>query len=238
MRDDNRNIESKLSADAGPETLKFYFTPVDEPRPDRDQNPHAKKTTFVPDDVERLKAQFGADVLDVSIYANEHTVTVSKNRIVEVCQFLKKELAYNYLCDLGGIDRFVEDEDRYEVFYNLVSLSGQKRLRLKVRVDEDDMLVPSIAGVYRAANWNERECWDMFGIKFEGHPDPRRMYLPDDFEYFPLRKEFPLLGVPGSLPLPPQRPDGELTMDPFAAAHGYHPVKSFEETPADGDKAE
>ena len=69
----------------------------------------------------------------------------------------------------------------------------------------------------------------MFGIRFEGHEDLRRMYMPEDFEYHPLRKEFPLLGVPGSLPLPPQVPDGPLTLDPFAAARGSRPVPSYEE---------
>ena len=67
----------------------------------------------------------------------------------------------------------------------------------------------------------------MLGIRFEGHPDLRRMYLPEDFEYYPQRKEFPLLGIPGSLPLPPQTPEGSLTLDPYAAAHGSKPIKSY-----------
>jgi NADH-quinone oxidoreductase subunit C len=133
---------------------------------------------------------------------------------------------------MGGIDRFT-DEDRFEVFYNLVNIARGQRLRLKLRVDEDDPTVPSLTGVYRAANWNEREAYDMFGLHFEGHPDLRRMFLPEDFAYFPLRKEFPLLGIPGSLPLPAQTPEGGLTWDPFAAAHGAKPVKSYEEQPSD-----
>ena len=86
--------------------------------------------------------------------------------------------------------------------------------------------------LYRAANWNERECFDMLGLIFDGHPDLRRMYMPEDFEYYPQRKEFPLLGIPGSLPLPPQTPEGGLTMDPYAAAHGSKPVRSYEEPPS------
>ncbi len=208
-------------------TLSFQFTPVDSPKEDAD-NPHAKDTTLVPDELEALKSEFADDVLYSTLYANEHTVWVSKDRIVDVCTFLKNERGFNYLVDVGGVDRFTE-EDRFEVFYNLVSIEHRKRIRLKVRVDEDDPVVPSVTDVYPAANWNERECWDMVGIKFDGHPDLRRMYMPEDFEYHPIRKEFPLLGIPGSLPLPPQEPGGDLTMDPFAAAHGSRPIKSYEE---------
>src|SRR5690606_15475995 len=118
------------------------------------------------------------------------------------------------------------------VFYNLVNIKEGKRLRVKILVDEEEMVAPSITSVHRSANWNERECWDMFGIHFEGHSDLRRMYMPEDFEYHPLRKEFPLLGIPGSLPLPPQVPEGELNYDPFARAHGYIPVNSFQEPPS------
>ncbi len=96
-------------------------------------------------------------------------------------------------------------------------------------MDEEDPVVPTLSGLFRAADWNERECWDMMGIRFEGHPDLRRMFMPEDFEHHPQRKEFPLLGVPGSLPLPPQTPEGDLNYDPFSAAHGKKPVKSYEE---------
>jgi len=215
-----------------PETLKFHFTPVDPPRDTVQTNPHAKDTTHVPAVVAALQKTFSDDVHEVSLYANEHTVRVAKSRIVEVCRFLKEEQGFNYLADLGGLDRFT-DEDRYEVFYNLVNIEQAKRVRLKVRVDEDDLSVPTVTVVYRAANWNERECFDMLGITFEGHPDLRRMLMPEDFEYHPLRKEFPLLGIPGSLPLPPQTPEGELTLDPFAAAHGAKPIKSYQESESD-----
>ena len=154
--------------------------------------------------------------------------------LVEMVRHMKQELGFNYLSDLGGIDRFTE-EDRYEIFYNLVSIEQKKRIRLKIRIDESAMEAPTLTGVLLAADWNERECYDMFGIRFTGHPDMRRMYLPEDFEYYPLRKEFPLLGVPGSLPLPPQTPEAGLTMDPFPAAHGSKPVKSFEEEASQED---
>lgn len=211
------------------EALTFHYTPAAEARPDQKEgNPHAKGTTHIPDVIDALKDEFGDTVGPVETYANEDTVFVEKERIREVCRFLKEKQGFVYFSDAGGIDRFT-DEERYEMFYNLVNLDDQKRIRVKVRIDETDMHVPSVTDVYRAANWNEREAYDMFGFTFDGHPDLRRMYMPEDFEYHPLRKEFPLLGVPGSLPLPPQTPEGDLTMDPFAAAHGSKPAKSYDE---------
>jgi len=228
--------DPRTSAPQDPEELPFHYTPTHEPGPGQEtENAHAHDTTHVPDVVDALREEFGAVVLDVERYANEDTVYVRKERIREVCRFLREEEDFGYFVDLGGIDRFTAD-DRYEVFYNLVSIGRQKRIRLKIRVDETDMRVPSVTEVYRAANWNEREAYDMFGFEFVDHPDPRRMYMPEDFEYYPLRKEFPQLGIPGSLPLPPQTPDGELTMDPFAAAHGSEPVKSYEEPPTDSNE--
>ena len=213
------------------ETLKFHFTPVDTPQPDQ-ANPHEKASTEVSDVVEAMRGALGEAVLDLFVYAGEQTVFVEKSKIVEACRFLKEEQGFTYLVDLGGVDRFTE-EDRFEVFYNLVNVEAGKRIRLKVRVDEDDLHVPSIVPLFRAADWNERECFDMHGLIFDGHPDLRRMYMPEDFEYYPQRKEFPLLGIPGSLPLPPQTPEGELTMDPYAAAHGSKPIKSYQEPLSD-----
>ncbi|MEM1126360.1 MAG: NADH-quinone oxidoreductase subunit C [Bacteroidota bacterium] len=210
------------------ETLKFHFTPVDPPRADRDENPHAKSTTRVPEVVEALKSAFGEAIRQVDIYAGETTVLVATDRIVEICRYLKDEQDFDYLSDLAAVDRFTEEE-RFEVFYSLLDMEGRKRIRLKVRCEEDDPTVPSITAVHRAANWNEREAFDMMGIRFDGHEDMRRMFLPEDFEYFPQRKEFPLLGIPGSLPLPPRTPEGELTMDPFAAARQGPTIKSYEE---------
>jgi NADH-quinone oxidoreductase subunit C len=205
-----------------PKTLDFLFTPVDPPKGTESANPHAKDSTNVSDIAEALRVEFGDAITDVTLYANEHTIYVQTDRIVDVCAFLKSEQGFDYLSDLGGIDRFTE-EDRFEVFYNLMAIDRGKRLRLKVRVEEDKAVVPSIVSVHQSADWNERECWDMLGIHFDGHPDMRRVYLPEDFEHFPLRKEFPSLGIPGSLPLPSQVDDGKLVDDPYPAAHGSKP---------------
>ena len=215
-------------------TLSFQFTPVD-PATDGKDNPHAKKTTYVPGVVEALQTELGAPYRASSASGGRALrgpllgiARVATNRIVDVCRFLKEDHGFSYLVDIGGIDRFTEEE-RFEVFYNLVSIDNGLRIRLKVRVDEEDPVVPTMTEVFRAAEWNERECWDMLGIRFDGHPDLRRLFLPEDFEHHPQRKEFPLLGIPGSLPLPPQTPEGELNYDPFAAAHGSKPIKSYEE---------
>jgi NADH-quinone oxidoreductase subunit C len=233
MPDDQKNTESTSDEPRQKAVLKFLFTPADPPRPEEaTTNPLSKRTTYVPEVVEALKAQFGNDVREVTLYAGEHTVIVATNRIVEVARYLHDRYRFTYLSDLGGIDRFTDDE-RFEVFYSLISMENKLRIRLKVRVDESNPVVPTLTDVFMAANWQEREAYDMFGIRFEGHPDLRRMFMPEDFEYHPLRKEFPLLGIPGSLPLPPQYPEGDLTMDPFAAAHGSKPVPSYKEPASD-----
>jgi NADH-quinone oxidoreductase subunit C len=211
------------------ETLPFLFTSAEEPQDEGEDNPHAKDTTACPEVIEALRDEFEDQIRDVRLYANEHTILVETSAIVEVCRFLKEEQGFEYLTDLGGVDRFTEEE-RFEVVYNLIAIQERRRLRLKVRVGEEDPTVPSVTDVYQAANWNEREAYDMFGIVFVDHPDLRRMYMPEDFEHHPLRKEFPSLGIPGSLPLPAGESSGEPQEDPFPSAHGSPPVKDEDKT--------
>lgn len=216
------DVAPKVSPTEERQTLKFLFTPRDTPREeDRRENPHAKRTTYLPEEVEALRAALGDGVGEVVEYANETTVYVALGRVVEALRFLKEERGFTYLSDLGAIDRFTEGE-RFELFYSVVNIEGRKRLRVKVRLSDDEA-APSVTEVYRAANWHEREAWDMMGIRFTGHPDLRRMFMPEDFAFHPQRKEFPTLGIPGSLPLPPQSSDGEITPDPFPRAHGRIP---------------
>lgn len=153
--------------------------------------------------IQRLKAQFPDSIEESHEFRDDLTVVVKRDDIVRVCNFLKNDpdLAFDMLVDLCGVDMY-RPEGRFEVVYNLYSLKKKKYLRLKVLVDEDDPVVDTVSVVWSGANWHERETYDMFGIKFKDHPDLRRMYMPEDFEYFPLRKDFPLMGVPDSLPLP------------------------------------
>ena len=155
---------------------------------------------------EKLQQHFQADIVSINEFRGELTVVVKKKHIAKICTFLRddEELCFDSLRDVCGADYYRPDE-RYEVIYNLYSLKNKFRLRLKVRVEESDLTVPTVTGVWPTADWEERETYDMFGIRFDGHPDLRRIYMPEDFEYYPLRKDFPLMGIPGSLPLPPKK---------------------------------
>jgi NADH-quinone oxidoreductase subunit C len=153
--------------------------------------------------LEKLQTHFSDSIESVNEFRDELTVVVKKNEIVRICQFLRDDadVQFDSLRDLCGAD-FYRPDSRFEVIYNLYSLKNKFRLRLKVRLEETDLHVPTMTGVWSTADWHERETYDMYGIIFDGHPDLRRMYMPEEFEYFPLRKDFPLMGIPGSLPLP------------------------------------
>ncbi|MFQ5797977.1 MAG: NADH-quinone oxidoreductase subunit C [Bacteroidota bacterium] len=155
--------------------------------------------------LEKLQSNFNDSILMTNEFQGDLTVTVKKDDIVRVCEFLldDEELRFDSIRDVVGIDMY-RPENRLEVVYNLYSLKNNYRLFLKVLVDEKDLRVPTVVGVWAGANWLEREAFDMFGIVFEGHPDLRRIYMPEEFEYYPLRKDFPLMGIPGSLYLPPK----------------------------------
>jgi NADH-quinone oxidoreductase subunit C len=140
-------------------------------------------------------------VIDTKHYAGETTIEVRAAAIVKVCEALKTKFGFSYLADITGID-FYTDEKRFGVAYNMVNLAEKKRLRILARVEEREPALDSVVTVWPAANWFEREVWDMVGIRFHHHPDLRRIYMPEDFEYHPLRKEFPLIGIPGTIQLP------------------------------------
>lgn len=144
---------------------------------------------------EKLRERFADAVLEVSDAHGEVTVVVDRERFAEICRVLKNDadLRYDLLMDIAGVD-YLGRVPRFEVVYHLYSVPHNSRLRLKVRVPENDPLVPSVASVWRTANWHEREAFDMVGIQFADHPDLRRIYMPDDYPGHPLRKDFPALG--------------------------------------------
>lgn len=143
--------------------------------------------------VAKLKGAFAASVLEVKEHRGEVTVTVKKEDIVAICQFLKDEAGYNFLCDLCGVD-YLGQTPRFMVVYNLYNITTKERLRVKVPVAEDDASVDTVSNVWSTANWPERECWDLMGISFNNHPDLRRILMPADWEGHPLRKDYPLQG--------------------------------------------
>jgi len=141
---------------------------------------------------DRLREQFPDAVIAVQEAADGQTIVVQRERIVEVLEFLRddEELRYNLLTDLTAVD-WLGRTPRFEVVYHLLSIPHRRRVRLKVLVDDGEA-VPTATGVFPAANFPEREVFDMFGIPFEGHPDLRRILMPEDWEGHPLRKDYPL----------------------------------------------
>lgn len=135
-------------------------------------------------------------ISEVIVAFGETTLVVPREHIVTICSFLKTwpESHFDFLADICGADRGVEEEPRFEVNYHLFSTTKYHRIRLKVLLNEDDVHVPSVTGVWRTANWHERETFDLFGVIFDGHPDLRRILLPDDWQGHALRKDFPLRG--------------------------------------------
>ncbi len=180
--------------------------------------------------VEKLREQFNDVVHEVIEFREQLLVRIETSSIREVCQFLRddEELKFDMAIDVLGADRlvpvdnptmhgYVNDpfdrelrskqehipaDERFEVIYVLYSNMNNEYIRLKVRVAEEGQRVPSVVAVWKSADCAERDVYDMFGIEFEGHPDLRRIYMPEYFEHYPLRKDFPLMGIPGSLPLP------------------------------------
>ena len=144
--------------------------------------------------VEGLRSANGDWVTDVVDALGEVTIVVPPQFVAEICSFLKGSQGFNLLVDLTGADRGPEEDPRFEVNYHLFSTKHFNRLRLKALLSEESAKIESVTGVWKAADWHERETFDMFGVIFEGHPDLRRILMPSDFDGFALRKDFPLRG--------------------------------------------
>ncbi len=153
--------------------------------------------------VEKLKKNFGEFVQEVTDFRNDLSITIASNKIVDVSKFLKEdpELEFVMCKDVTAID-WATRKNRFTVVYHIYSFKNNYFLRLKSNIVEETPAIDSVTSVWPSSNWYERETFDMYGIVFKNHPDLRRMYMPEGFQYHPLRKEFPVLGIPGSLPLP------------------------------------
>jgi NADH-quinone oxidoreductase subunit C len=143
---------------------------------------------------EHISSRLADEVIETEIRLGELIVLVHAEQIVRVLKFLRddQQCLFKLLVDLCGVD-YPERSDRFEVVYNLLSLRHNQRVRIKVRLDEDEV-VPSATAVFKAAGWYEREAWDLYGIMFSDHPDLRRLLTDYGFEGHPMRKDFPLTG--------------------------------------------
>jgi NADH-quinone oxidoreductase subunit C len=157
---------------------------------------------------DRLISKFGEDaVLDATMFSDQLCVTVIKDKIREICRYLRDEpdLAFNFLSFVGGVDRHPK-APRFEMVYQLNSLRHNHRFRIKTQVEESAEglgSIDSVVDVWPTADWHERETSEMYGITFKDHPDPRKLLLPEHWTVFPLRKDFPLEGTDDTPDLPP-----------------------------------
>ncbi len=142
---------------------------------------------------------FDAKIQDKTEFRSETTYTICPGDLREIAKFCRGDLSFDYLIDITSIDNFGE-EPRFEIVYELYSMTLAVHLRLKLRVSEEEGAVDTVSDIWPTANWHEREIYDMMGIKFNGHPDLRRILMWDGYPFFPLRKEFPLEGLPSEMP--------------------------------------
>src|SRR5256884_7939145 len=146
-----------------------------------------------------ISGLLGAKIQSRIEFRHETTFSIQPEDLREVAKFCRDELSFDYLIDITSVDNF-GDEPRFEIVYELYSMTLAVHLRLKLRVSEDEGEVPTVSDIWPTANWHEREIYDMMGIRFAGHPDLRRILMWDGYPYFPLRKEFPLEGLPSNMP--------------------------------------
>lgn len=168
----------------------------------------------------RLRERFGDLLSHPSEFRGEIALTVTDpERVADVCAFAKRECGFNLLLDLSTVDNY-GDDPRWTVVYELYSITDGCHLRLKTPVGEEVSELPTVSTVWRAAEWHEREAYDMMGIRFRGHPDLRRILMWEGYPYFPLRKDFPLAGRPTDLPDVAFTRPAPLEGGPFVTAAG------------------
>ena len=154
---------------------------------------------MLPENLREFPPAAAVDAFDASAIVGGHsergelTLEIAPARIAAVCEFLKREQKFARVSSVTAVDRH-PGEPRFEVVYHLHSIERNQRLRLKCRLGGANPEIDSVVPVWRGANWYEREVFDLFGIRFQGHPDLRRIMLPDDWEGHPLRKDYPVTG--------------------------------------------
>ncbi|PYI71407.1 MAG: NADH-quinone oxidoreductase subunit C [Verrucomicrobia bacterium] len=146
-----------------------------------------------------LGQAFGEKLQHRTEFRGETTYAIAASDLREIAKFCRDDLSFDYLLDITSIDNFGE-EPRFEMMYHLYSMPYALHLRLKLKLSEEVGALDTISDMWSTADWHEREIYDMMGIKFNGHSDLRRILMWDGYPFFPLRKDFPLAGLPSDMP--------------------------------------
>lgn len=177
-------------------------------------------------DLPALRETLGAGLLSENEFRGETTLSVSLEALPKALALCKEKLGFELLLDISSLDHF-GDDPRFEVVYELASLDDTRHLRLKAKVSEDES-VPTAIHLWKAADWHEREVWDMMGIPFSGHPNLKRILMWEGYPFFPLRKDFPLAGRPTDMPDVAFTGVAPLEGGPFVTAPGGETVAKRE----------
>ncbi len=170
------------------------------------------------DDAARLRERFGAGVVETLEFRGEVTVVATPEAVHDVLAECRNACCYEMLLDVSGVDHF-GSEPRFDVAYELATVDDSKHLRVKTRVAEDQP-VPTASDLWGAADWHEREVWDMMGIPFSGHPNLKRILMWEGYPFHPLRKDFPLAGRPSEMPDVAFSAAAPMAGGPFVACSG------------------
>ena len=147
------------------------------------------------DPIETVTARFADQVLGIHEHAGQKFVHIRRDRVLDILKMLRDEAGFDCLTDLTAVDYLNQGmPERFCVVYNLYSFEDNARTRVKAFVPEADPVIDSASALWRSAPWAEREVWDLFGIRFKGHPGLKRLMLPENYEGHPLRKDYPLTG--------------------------------------------
>jgi NADH-quinone oxidoreductase subunit C len=160
--------------------------------PARPAAPAGPKPTPLDNELtKRYKSRFGDAILETWTDRNQAILVVARQKLTQIARFSRDDEEFDYLVDLTAVD-WPRREKRFDIVLNLYSFKKNRRLRLKVQATAEEP-VPSVTGIWSTANWLEREVYDMFGIIFEGHPDLKRLLLPEEWQGYPLRKDYDIL---------------------------------------------
>lgn len=177
-------------------------------------------------DIPALREALGEGILSEVEFRGENTLNLTLEALPKALTLCKEKLDYEMLLDISSLDHF-GDDPRFEVLYELASLDDARHIRLKAKVSEDES-VPTATHLWKAADWHEREVWDMMGIPFSDHPNLKRILMWEGYPFFPLRKDFPLAGRPTDMPDVAFTGVAPLEGGPFVTAPGATTVAKRE----------